>query len=191
MIILETRQFPIYHGDLFENVELNTGAFPTNRMNALSSVLDFKFKTPRRDKWTTNAVVGTSDLGVTLEGPTGNQSSLVINARRSYLQALFKILDLPFLPIYNDLQYKWVNQINENTQLTLLGIGAFDTFQLNTDLATSSAILDYLEIQNQWNYTQGARIDIYVIFSSLDRFCNSLSQNRKEILLRPKCALAP
>ena len=147
--------------DLVENVELNTGAFPTNRMNALSSVLDFKFKTPRRDKWTTNAVVGTSDLGVTLEGPTGNQSSLVINARRSYLQALFKILDLPFLPIYNDLQYKWVNQINDNTQLTLLGIGAFDTFQLNTDLSTSSAILDYLEIQNQWNYTQGARIDIY------------------------------
>lgn len=147
--------------DLVENVELNTGAFPTNRMNALSSVLDFQFKTPRSDKWTTNAVVGTSDLGVTLEGPTGDKSSLVINARRSYLQTLFKLLELPFLPIYNDLQYKWVSQINDNTKLTLLGIGAIDDFELNTELGTRSAILDYLEVQKQWNYTQGARLDMY------------------------------
>lgn len=145
--------------DLVENVELNTGAFPTNRMNALSSVIDFQFKTPRTDTWTTNAVVGTSDLGVTLEGPTGKNSSLIVNARRSYLQALFRLLELPFLPIYNDLQYKWVYSPNDNTRLTLLGIGAIDDFELNTELGTSSAILDYLEIQKQWNYTQGARLD--------------------------------
>ena len=149
--------------DLVENVELNTGAFPTNRMNALSSVLDFQFKTPRNDKWTTNAVVGTSDLGITLEGPTGENSSLALNSRRSYLQALFRLLELPFLPIYNDLQYKWVYTPNDNTRLTLLGIGAIDDFEINTDLGNepgaSAAILDYLEIQKQWNYTQGVRLD--------------------------------
>lgn len=145
--------------DLVENVELNTGAFPANRMNALSSVLDFQFKTPRTDAWTTNAVVGTSDLGITAEGPTGEKSSLVINSRRSYLQALFKLLELPFLPIYNDLQYKWVNNVNENTKLTLLGIGAIDDFELNTELEGGAAILDYLDVQKQWNYTQGLRLD--------------------------------
>ncbi len=145
--------------DLVRNVELNTGAFPANRMNALSSVLDFQFITPRIDEWTTNAVVGTSDLGITVEGPTSEKSSLVINARRSYLQFLFKALDLPFLPIYNDLQYKWVNRFNDNIKITLLGIGAIDDFQLNTDVQGGDAILDYLEVQKQWNYTQGIRLD--------------------------------
>ena len=70
-------------------------------MNALSSILDFQFIIPRSDEWTTNAVIGTSDLGITIEGPTGENSSLVFNARRSYLQFLFKALDLPFLPIYH------------------------------------------------------------------------------------------
>ena len=154
--------------DLVENVELNTGAFPANRMNALSSVLDFEFKSPRTDIWTTNAVVGTSDLGITIEGPTGENSSLVMSARRSYLQALFKVLGLPFLPIYNDLQYKWVWNINNKNKLTVLGIGAIDNFELNTDIASDPtaenflsqvAILDYLDIQKQWNYTQGVKLD--------------------------------
>ncbi len=147
--------------DLVENVELNTGAFPANRMNALSSILDFRFITPRTDEWTTNAVVGTSDLGVTIEGPTGENSSLVFNARRSYLQFLFKALDLPFLPIYNDVQYKWVNKINDDTKITLLGIGALDDFELNTNIPGGDAILDYLDVQKQWNYTQGFRLDKY------------------------------
>jgi len=147
--------------DLIKNVELNTGAFPANRMNALSSVLDFQFIDPRTDEWTTNAVVGTSDLGVTVEGPTGEKSSLVLNARRSYLQFLFKALNLPFLPTYNDMQYKWVNRLSDNTKITLLGIGAIDDFALNTNIEGGNAILDYLEVQRQWNYTQGFRLDQY------------------------------
>ena len=147
--------------DLVKNVELNTGAFPANRMNALSSVLDFQFIDPRIDEWTSNAVVGTSDLGVTVEGPTGEKSSLVLNARRSYLQFLFKALNLPFLPTYNDMQYKWVNRVSDDTKITLLGIGAIDDFALNTNIEGGNAILDYLEVQRQWNYTQGFRLDQY------------------------------
>ena len=147
--------------DLIKNVELNTGAFPANRMNALSSVLDFQFIDPRTDEWTTNAVVGTSDLGVTVEGPTGEKSSLVLNARRSYLQFLFKALNLPFLPTYNDMQYKWVNRVSDDTKITLLGIGAIDDFALNSNIEGGNAILDYLEVQRQWNYTQGFRLDQY------------------------------
>lgn len=147
--------------DLVDNVELNTGAFPANRMNALSSVLDFQFIDPRTDEWTANAVVGTSDLGVTVEGPISDNSSIVFNARRSYLQFLFKALELPFLPIYNDVQYKYVSKLNDNTKITLLGIGAIDDFELNTNVSGGNAILDYLDVQKQWNYTQGMRFDKY------------------------------
>ena len=100
--------------DLVEEVEFYSGAFPATRGNALSSVMEFGFKTARTDEWTSNAVVGTSDLGLTFEGPTGENSSLILSARRSYLQFLFEVLGLPFLPIYNDFQFKWVHQNSPN-----------------------------------------------------------------------------
>ena len=86
--------------DLVEGVDFYAGAFPAARGNALSSVMEFRFKDPRRDQWTANAVLGTSDVGLTLEGPTGENSSLIMSVRRSYLQLLFEVIGLPFLPIY-------------------------------------------------------------------------------------------
>ena len=154
--------------DLVEEVEFFAGAFPATRGNALSSVLEFGFKTARTDEWTSNAVVGTSDLGLTFEGPTGENSSLIISVRRSYLQFLFELLGLPFLPIYNDMQFKWVHQASPNERLTVLGIGAYDNFQLNlaaaedtaaADYFNQVAILDALQVNRQWNYALGVKYD--------------------------------
>ena len=130
--------------DLVEQVEFYSGAFPSTRGNALSSVMEFGFKTARTDEWTSNAVVGTSDLGLTFEGPTGPKSSLIFSARRSYLQFLFELIGLPFLPIYNDFQFKWVHQPSPNERLTVLGIGAYDDFQLNLSVADDTSAEDYI-----------------------------------------------
>ena len=154
--------------DLVEQVEFFAGAFPATRGNALSSVLEFGLKTARTDEWTSNAVVGTSDLGLTFEGPTGENSSLIISVRRSYLQFLFELLGLPFLPIYNDMQFKWVHQASPNERLTVLGIGAYDDFQLNLAAAEDTAaedyfnqvaILDALQVNRQWNCALGVKYD--------------------------------
>ena len=157
--------------DLVEGVDFYAGAFPAARGNALSSVMEFRFKDPRTDQWTANAVVGTSDLGITLEGPTGERSSLIASVRRSYLQLLFEALGLPFLPIYNDYQYKWVWRPDDRNAVTVLGLGALDDFELNLDLASDTAatdylnqvaILDVLPISEQWNYMQGVKWDRYM-----------------------------
>ena len=157
--------------DLVENVDFYAGAFPAARGNALSSVMEFGFKEARRDEWTANLVVGTSDLGLTLEGPTGERSSLIASVRRSYLQLVFEALGLPFLPIYNDYQYKWTWRPDDRNVVTVLGLGALDDFELNLDLAADTAADDYLErvailgfldLQTQWNYTQGAKWDRYM-----------------------------
>jgi hypothetical protein len=154
--------------DLVEEVEFYSGAFPATRGNALSSVMEFGFKTARKDEWTSNAVVGTSDLGLTFEGPTGPNSSLILSARRSYLQFLFEVLGLPFLPVYNDFQFKWVHQASPNERWTVLGIGAYDDFQLNLSVADDTtaedfldrvAILDALQVNKQWNYAIGVKYD--------------------------------
>ena len=157
--------------DLVEGVDFYAGAFPAARGNALSSVMEFRFKDPRTDQWTANAVVGTSDLGVTVEGPTGENSSLIASVRRSYLQLLFEVLGLPFLPIYNDYQYKWTWRPDDRNAVTVLGLGALDDFELNLGLASDTdapgylnqvAILDVLPISEQWNYMQGMKWDRYM-----------------------------
>ncbi|HAT47419.1 MAG TPA: ferric aerobactin receptor, partial [Flavobacteriales bacterium] len=157
--------------DLVERVDFYAGAFPASRSNALSSVMEFRFKDPRSDQWTANAVLGTSDFGLTLEGPTGENSSLIASVRRSYLQLLFEVIGLPFLPIYNDYQYKWTWRPNDKNAVTLLGLGALDDFELNLNLASDPtvpnylnqvAILDVLPISEQWNYMQGLKWDRYM-----------------------------
>ncbi|PWJ42503.1 TonB-dependent receptor [Sediminitomix flava] len=152
--------------DFIQNVDFYSGAFPVSRGNALSSVMEFKQKEGRSDNWATNLVLGTSDFGVTLDGPISQNSSLIFSARRSYLQFLFSALGLPFLPTYNDFQFKYTHKINKKNKISIIGLGAIDDFSLNEDAVSDPTaedyesnkyILDYIPVQTQWNYTIGAK----------------------------------
>ncbi len=154
--------------DLIKEVEFYSGAFPASRGNALSSVFEFEVKEARKDKYTANVVLGSSDLAIAAEGPTGKNSSLIMSVRRSYLQGLFSLLGLPFLPTYNDMQFKWKSQINDKNQLTILGLGAIDQFKLNLEVGEDSTnenflsnkyLLANLPVNEQWNYVVGAKFD--------------------------------
>lgn len=153
--------------DLLQEVNFYSGAFPAERGNTLSSIFDFKLKDPRLDKWTVNGIVGASDLGISVEGPVTKSSSLVLSVRRSYLKFLFSLFNLPFLPVYNDLQFKYKIDIDSKNKITLLGIGAIDDFTLNFDApgnADNQAereeaeyLLRALPVTTQWNYTTGIK----------------------------------
>jgi hypothetical protein len=159
----------IINVDLLKEVNFYSGAFPANRGNTMSSVFDFSLKEGRSDKWTFNGVVGASDLGVTVEGPVNKKSTLVFSARRSYLQFLFSLFNLPFLPVYNDFQFKYKYKLDNKNQITLLGVGAIDDFSLNLDAPDNiddpaekeeaEYILNALPVSEQWNYAIGVRYD--------------------------------
>lgn len=145
--------------DFIGEVDFYSGAFPANRGNALSSVFEFRQREARNDRLGFTATVGPSDLAMTVEGPTGENSSFLFSVRRSYLQLLFKALALPFLPAYNDYQYKHRFQFGQRHQLTIVSLGALDDFALNLgadSTAQQRYILNYLPVQTQWNYTIGA-----------------------------------
>ena len=55
--------------NFIREVEFFSGAFPANRGNTLSSVLNFKMKDPRKDRIGGNFTLGSSDAGITIEGP--------------------------------------------------------------------------------------------------------------------------
>ena len=169
----------IINPDFVREVNFYTGAFPTNRPNALSSVMDIRQKDGSRDRIHTQLGIGASDAAFTMDGPIGDKSTFIVSARQSYLQLLFKFIGLPFLPTYNDFQVKYKYQINSKNELSIIGLGAIDNMILNTDLQEEGTeaqryLLDYLPVYQQWNYTVGA---VYKRFS--DNYFDSwfLSRN--------------
>ena len=151
--------------NFIKNVEFYSGTFPANRGNTLSSILEFEQITGNKEKLTGTFLLGSSDAGITLDGPMGEKSTFILSARRSYLQALFKLINLPFLPTYNDFQYKQSIDINEKNKLTIIGLGAIDDFKINTEanegvtdqetIDRNNYILGNIPINSQWNYTVG------------------------------------
>lgn len=144
--------------DFIREVDFFSGAFPANRGNTLSSVFNFKQRDGRDDRLGFRATVGASDLALTLEGPLAENTTFLLSTRRSYLQFLFKALDLPFLPIYNDFQAKVKMKIDNKNEITFIGLGAIDDFELNLDANETEEqqfFLSNLLVYEQWNYTNG------------------------------------
>lgn len=149
----------IINVDFVREVDFYSGAFPANRGGAVSSVLDFRQIDGNKEKMKFRATVGASDLALTVDGPITEDASLIFSVRRSYLQFLFSVLELPFLPAYNDAQFKSRIRLNQKNEIILIGLGALDQFELNLDANETPDqryILNYLPVNEQWNYTFGA-----------------------------------
>jgi hypothetical protein len=149
----------IINVDLIRDLKLYSGAFPADRGNALSSVLELQQIDGNKDKFGGRLTLGASDFGLTLNGPITKKSTLIFSVRRSYLQFLFSLLKLPFLPTYNDYQLKYRIDFNQRNQLSVISIGALDNSKLNTGIKNPDEyqkyILGYLPAYKQWSYTFG------------------------------------
>lgn len=149
----------IINVDFVREVNLYSGAFPANRGDALSSVIEFKQKDGNSEKLEVQGSLGSSEVALTFDGPVGEKTSFIFSARRSYLQLLFSVLDLPFLPTFNDAQFKVKTRFNKKNELTLIGLGAYDVSELNLDANETDLqkyILGFLPVNEQWGYTVGA-----------------------------------
>ena len=150
--------------DFVREVDFYSGAFPSNRGNALSSVFDFKFKDGRTDRTGASLTLGSSDLATVVEGPIGKNTTFIASYRRSYLQFLFKALELSFLPEYNDFQFRVKTKIDDKNEITFIGLGALDDFSLNLDANKTEDQkyqLQILPVFGQSNYTIGANYKHY------------------------------
>lgn len=150
----------IINVDFIREVDFYSGAFPANRGNALSSVLEMKQIDGNKERLVFKGSVGASDLSLALNGPLSEKTTFLFSVRRSYLEFLFGVIGLPFLPTYNDFQFKVKTRFDLKNELTILGIGAIDNFNLNTGIKNPTEdqqyILNYLPVNEQWNYAIGA-----------------------------------
>lgn len=148
----------IINADLIREVNFYTGAFPTDRGNAMSSVLDFKLRDGDMERNSLKATLGASEVSLASNGHIGKKTSYLVSVRQSYLQFLFDMLELPFLPTFTDAQFKLKTRFNANNELTILGLGGIDNMKLNTKLDGEKAeyILSYLPKIQQETFTLGA-----------------------------------
>lgn len=148
----------IINADLIREVNFYTGAFPTDRGNAMSSVLDFKLRDGDMERNSLKATLGASEVSLASNGHIGKKISYLVSVRQSYLQFLFDMLGLPFLPTFTDAQFKLKTRFNANNELTILGLGGIDNMKLNTKLDGEKAeyILSYLPKIQQETFTLGA-----------------------------------
>ena len=148
----------IINADFIREVNFYTGAFPANRGNSLSSVLDFKLRDGDMERNSLKATLGASEVSLASNGHLGNKTSYLVSVRQSYLQFLFDMLGLPFLPTFTDAQFKLKTRFDARNELTVLGLGGIDKMKLNTkaDDEDNEYILSYLPKIQQETFTLGA-----------------------------------
>lgn len=148
----------ILNVSFIEDVKLSSSAFDAKCDNALASTFVINQRQGNPEQLSGNVRVSFTEAVATLEGPLGKKTDFLISGRKSYLDLLFKLIDLPIRPNFYDFQYKLSHKLNDKTTLTAIGVGAIDNFSFGTT-KNSSPENEYLRrslpIINQWNYTTG------------------------------------
>lgn len=153
----------ILNVSFIEDVKLSSSAFDARYDNALSSVFQFKQRTGNPNSIQGNIRLSASELAATFEGPLSKnkKTTFLASARRSYLQLLFSLIDLPIRPNYWDFQTKITHQFNKKTTLSFVGIGAIDDFKfapIKSATPEKLYIINSSPFINQNTYTVGVTV---------------------------------
>ncbi|MBN1767478.1 MAG: TonB-dependent receptor [Prolixibacteraceae bacterium] len=168
----------IINADFIREVKYYSGAFPSNRSDALSGVLEFTQVDGNSEELKFRGSLGASEVTATIDGPIGENTNYIVSTRRSYLKFLFGIIELPFLPTFNDMQFKVKTRIDQRNEITFTGLGAIDLFDLNTGIDEPDEFQEYIltniAVNEQWTYTVGG---VYKHFHNNGLFTVALSRN--------------
>lgn len=166
----------IINADLIEQVQFYTGALPVNMGGVLSSVMDIRMMSGDPLKNSFKAKIGASEVGVSGIGHFGENTTFIFSSRQSYLQFLFKLLGLPFLPNYIDGQFGIKHRITPKDEISFLFLGGIDRMKLNTEEKGVNVeyLLSYLPVVKQNTFTLGSS---YSHYGNNSKFNLSLNYN--------------
>ena len=80
--------FSVFNADAINNVTLTKGGFPARFGGRLSSVLEINMKDGHKDKWTGEGGIGIISSRLTLNGPVGKKTRVLVSGRRTYIDLL-------------------------------------------------------------------------------------------------------
>ena len=146
--------------DFIRDVNFYSSAFPSDRGNTLSSLMDIRLRDGRDDRWGGTITMGITDAALSMEAPLDKDKSVTMLAslRSSFYNWFFKIIQVPIFPNYNDGQIKIKWKINPKNEFEFLSLTACDIFKLNL-AANKTTLQQYdlrtIPVNNQWSYTNG------------------------------------
>lgn len=136
----------ILNNNNLDKSDFLTSAYPAQYGNALAGVFDLRMRDGNKEKYEFVGQVGFNGFEVGAEGPVSrkNQSSFVINYRYSTL-SVFNELGLKFgtgdaIPIYQDINYKFVTNIGKKGKLNLFGFAGKSNIDLFGDDVDTSGV---------------------------------------------------
>lgn len=114
------------------NSDFFTGAFPAEYGNAVSGVFDIKLRPGNNEKFEHAVQIGTIGLDVSSEGPLGKdtRASYLFNYRYSTLgivRPLFPEEIKDFIPVYQDLSFKFNIPTKKSGIFSIWGLASDDT----------------------------------------------------------------
>ena len=151
--------------DFIQGAALYSGAFPSSISNVLSGALDLDLRQARSDRPGIRMTLGATDVGATIELPLTGRSGVMVSARNSFSQHYFKLFNIPVLPTYQDAQFKYYTRIGDHADLTILGVGGWDSYRVYTEGRGSDALLynvGYIPEGEQSTEVLGARYRKFV-----------------------------
>ena len=122
--------------DFVREVTLSSSAFGAEYDNPLSGVLAFEQRDGNATEMATKLRIGASEAGITLNTPLfkgdkeRSNTTLMLSARRSYLQFVFELVGLPIRPDYWDYQWKINHTIDAFNSISFIGLGSIDDFSV-------------------------------------------------------------
>lgn len=148
--------------ELLRSTDFYISAFPVYHASGLSSVMEMTMLEGNREHFHGKVIVGFTDAGVHVNTPVSRNGNTTLTAswRTSYLNMLFSMLKLPFLPTYNDYQFKLTTDLSPDDKLYFIGLGSIDNNKLNTGEENLEPdreyILGYLPNNDQTSFVFGA-----------------------------------
>ncbi len=122
--------------DFIRNVTLSSSAFGAEYDNPLSGVLAFEQRDGNTKDFAAKVRVGASEAGITINSPLfkgdkeRSNTTLMLSARRSYLQFIFELVGLPIRPDYWDYQWKLTHTVDTYNSISFIGLGSIDDFSV-------------------------------------------------------------
>ncbi len=122
--------------EFIREVNFSSGGFPVKYGDRLSSVLDIKLREGSRERFQGDINLNMAGVGAVLEAPLTEKGSIMVSAKRSFLDLIAKFnatTSLSVVPDYSNYALKAVYDIDESNQLSLIGLAGVDkiSFQEN------------------------------------------------------------
>jgi hypothetical protein len=147
----------ILNVDFIEDVNFNCGGFSGEYGNALSSIMDVKFREGNRSTTDVQIDMSMQGFGSMLEGPLdGGRGAYLISARRSFLDLILHLMNETVgVPTYSDVQGKITYDLSDRHKLSFVDVFSDDRQVMDQKKALESKTINIYPEYGSYSNTGG------------------------------------